>query len=76
MLRKCWKYVSHKATKETFGHCVVCPSSIYGFLFPLWYLQTLLFEFLLSQNDFAWTFCYYYTNSTDILGHVIGHILN
>ena len=24
------------------GHCVVCPSSIYGFWLPLWYLQTLL----------------------------------
>jgi hypothetical protein len=26
----------------SFGHCVVCSSSIYGFWFPLWYLQTLL----------------------------------
>ena len=26
----------------SFDHCVVCPSSIYGFWFPLWYLQTLL----------------------------------
>jgi hypothetical protein len=25
-----------------FGNCVVCPSSIYGFRFPLWYLQTVL----------------------------------
>ena len=25
----------------SFGHCVVCSSSIYGFWFPLWYLQTL-----------------------------------
>ena len=25
-----------------FGHCVVCSSSIYGLLLPLWYLQTLL----------------------------------
>ena len=24
------------------GHCVVCPSSIYGFWLPLWYLQTIL----------------------------------
>jgi hypothetical protein len=22
--------------------CVVCPSSIYGFVLPLWYLQTIL----------------------------------
>ena len=26
----------------SFGHCVVCPSSIYGFWLPLWHLQTLL----------------------------------
>ena len=23
-----------------FGHCIVCPSLIYGFRLPLWYLQT------------------------------------
>ena len=26
----------------SFGHCVFCSSSIYGFWLPLWYLQTLL----------------------------------
>jgi hypothetical protein len=26
----------------SFGHCVVCPFSIYGFWLPIWYLQTLL----------------------------------
>ena len=26
----------------SFGHCVICPSSIYGFWLPLWYLKTLL----------------------------------
>ena len=26
----------------SFGHCVVCSSSIYGFWLPLWYLQSLL----------------------------------
>jgi hypothetical protein len=26
----------------SFGHCVVCSSSIYGFWLPLWYRQTLL----------------------------------
>jgi hypothetical protein len=26
----------------SFGHCVVCSTSIYGFRLPLWYLQTLL----------------------------------
>jgi hypothetical protein len=32
----------------TFGHCVVCSFSIYGFWLPLCYLQTLLSE--LSKN--------------------------
>ena len=26
----------------SFGHCVVCSSSIYGFWLPLWYLQAFL----------------------------------
>jgi hypothetical protein len=26
----------------SFGHCVVCSSSIYGLWLPLWYLQTFL----------------------------------
>jgi hypothetical protein len=26
----------------SFGHCVVCSSSIYGFWLPLWHLQTLI----------------------------------
>jgi hypothetical protein len=30
----------------SFGHCVVCSSSIYGFWLPLWYLQTLLTFFV------------------------------
>jgi hypothetical protein len=25
-----------------FGHCIVCPSLIYSFRLPIWYLQTLL----------------------------------
>ena len=28
----------------SFGHCVVCSSSIYVFWLPLWYLQTLLWS--------------------------------
>ena len=32
----------------SYGHCVVCPSSIYGFWLPLWYLQTLLTQIPLS----------------------------
>ena len=36
----------------SFGHCVVCSSSIYGFWLPLWYLQTLLrlFHFHLVET--------------------------
>ena len=30
------------ASPFSFGHCVVCLSSIYGFGLPLWYYQTLL----------------------------------
>jgi lipopolysaccharide export LptBFGC system permease protein LptF len=26
----------------SFGHCIVCSSTIYGFWLPLWYLLTLL----------------------------------
>ena len=31
----------------SFGHCVVCPSSIYGFWLLLWYLQAFLKTFFL-----------------------------
>ena len=34
----------------SFGNCVVCSSSIYGFWLPLWYLQTLLL--------WCWNKCY------------------
>jgi hypothetical protein len=36
----------------SFSHCVVCPSSIYRFWLPLWYLQTLLnrVAFLLTHR--------------------------
>ena len=33
----------------SFGHCVVCSSSIYRFWFPLWYLQTLLKRYMNSK---------------------------
>jgi hypothetical protein len=29
----------------SFGHCVVCSSSIYGLWLPLWYLQTLIDQY-------------------------------
>ena len=36
----------------SFGHCVFCSSSIYGFWLPLWYLQTLLiFTIYCTQNS-------------------------
>ena len=35
----------------SFDHCVVCPSSIYGFWLPLWYLQTHLVYDLYLNND-------------------------
>ena len=36
----------------SFGHCVVCFYSIYGFWLPLWYLQTLLPELRLLNPIF------------------------
>jgi len=38
----------------SFGYCVVCSSSIYGFWLPLWYLQTLL---ILPRARIAYMFC-------------------
>ena len=37
----------------SFGHCVVCSSSIYGFWLPLWYLLTLL----VLLYFFFWPLC-------------------
>jgi hypothetical protein len=38
-----------------FNNCVVCPSSIYGFWLPLWYLQTLFniitFSYLVFKKN-------------------------
>jgi hypothetical protein len=28
------------------GHCIACPSTIYGFWLPLWYLQTFLTSYI------------------------------
>ena len=33
---------------SSFRHCVVCPSQIYDFWLPLWYLQTFLIKQLLN----------------------------
>ena len=35
-------------TTFSFGHCVVCSSSIYGFGLPLWDLQTLLTRYFVN----------------------------
>jgi hypothetical protein len=37
-------------SNSSFDHCVVCSSSIYGFLLPLWCLQTLLLTIVLSVH--------------------------
>jgi hypothetical protein len=45
----------------TFGHCIVCPSSTYGFWFTLWYL---FLSFLIVTTthwwwcDYTWNPCY------------------
>jgi len=36
----------------SFDHCVVCPSSIYEFCLPLWYLQTLLGPLLIHRSAY------------------------
>jgi hypothetical protein len=35
----------------SFGHCVVRPSSIYGFWWPLWYLLIIVLSVLLRSKD-------------------------
>ena len=35
----------------SFGHCVVCPSSIYSFWLPLWYLLAIVLCFVLRFRD-------------------------
>ena len=44
----------------SFGLCVVCFFSIYGFWLPLWYLQTLL-----NLRDIS-SFCWYWWNIDDL----------
>ena len=35
----------------SFGHCIICLSSIYGFWLPLWYLQTFLIDIQSRGRD-------------------------
>ena len=37
---------------RSFGYCVFCPASIYGFWWPLWYLQTLFI--------ILWKYCFHF----------------
>jgi hypothetical protein len=39
-------FVDHCLSFFSFGHCVVCSSSIYGFWLLLWYLKNLLIKIL------------------------------
>jgi hypothetical protein len=60
----CFVYRCLSFCPFSFDHCVVCSSSIYGFWFPLWYLQTLLnscyliFSWCGSQKGYGskWTY--------------------
>jgi hypothetical protein len=36
----------------SFGHCIVCPSSIYGFWLPLWYLLAIVLSVLFTDFDY------------------------
>jgi hypothetical protein len=40
----------------SFGHCVVCSSSIYGFWLPPWYLLTIVLSVLLRYTDSHYPF--------------------
>jgi len=40
----------------SFGHCVFCPSSVYGFWLPLWYLLAIVLSVLLLFTDSDYTF--------------------
>jgi hypothetical protein len=42
-----------------FCHCIVCPSSIYGFLLPRWYLQASLCPFALFILSLYCLFFFY-----------------
>jgi hypothetical protein len=44
----------YKFCSFSFGHCVVCPSSIYVFWLPLWYLDTLLSTKQYLHSNTVW----------------------
>jgi len=45
------------------GHCIVCPSSIYGFWLPLWYLQNFLS--ILENKKWPVMFVFLHTCTSD-----------
>ena len=50
------------ASLVSFGHCVVCPSSTYSFLLPLWYLLVIVSSVLLLTPSYClfgifWSLC-------------------
>ena len=50
------------ASLVSFGHCVVCPSSTYSFLLPLWYLLVIVLSVLLLTPSYClfgifWSLC-------------------
>ena len=40
----------------SFGHCIVCPSTLYGFSLPLWYLLAIVLSVLLRFTDSHYSF--------------------
>jgi hypothetical protein len=43
----------------SFGHCVVCSSSICGFGLPLWYLQAFLIMFMQTSIENRFLYLYF-----------------
>jgi hypothetical protein len=41
----------------SFGHCIVCPISIYGVLLPLWYLKSFHTEVLIPYSEWVSDCC-------------------
>jgi hypothetical protein len=56
-------HIKLKIHLVSFGHCVVCSSSIYGFWLSLWYLLAIVLSVLLRYTDsdypfgILWTLC-------------------
>jgi hypothetical protein len=56
-------------------HCVVCPSSIYGFWLPLWYLLAIVLSVLLRFTDSDYPFGIFKL-FIHYLFHLIGLLFN